>query len=69
MNADPKAVHVDELERLWPDSARLWKAWMLSPSVEVCEALLRGESVPVDRLDHGWLRRFGLGHKLDEGRS
>jgi hypothetical protein len=33
---------------------------MLSPSIEVCEALLRGESVPVSRLDPLWVQRFGL---------
>ncbi len=38
---------------------RAWRAVMLSPSIEVCEALLRGESVPVDRLDPVWVKRFG----------
>lgn len=33
---------------------------MLSPSLDICEALLRGESVPVDRLDPEWVDRFGL---------
>jgi hypothetical protein len=33
---------------------------MLAPSIEVCEALLRGESVPLDRLDPVWVRRFGM---------
>jgi len=36
-----------DLARAW------WVAMMLAPSLEVCEALLRGESVPVDRLDQG----------------
>ena len=43
------------LERLVPEtrhqreeqSRRIWRAMMLSPTVEVCDALLRGESVPV----------------------
>lgn len=39
---------------------RVWRAVMLSPSLEVCEALLRGERVPLDRLDPDWVRRFGL---------
>jgi hypothetical protein len=47
-------------EERWPDTSRLWRAFMLSPSIEVCEALLRGESVPLDRLDPVWVRRFGL---------
>jgi hypothetical protein len=38
---------------------RIWRAMMLAPSLEVCEALLRGESVPRDRLDREWSRRFG----------
>jgi hypothetical protein len=33
---------------------------MLSPSLEVCEALLRGESVPLEKLDKDWVGRFGL---------
>jgi hypothetical protein len=33
---------------------------MLAPSIEVCEALLRGENVPLERLDLEWVRRFGL---------
>jgi hypothetical protein len=37
-----------------------WKALMLSPTIEICEALLDGESVPMDRLDPEWVRRFGL---------
>jgi hypothetical protein len=38
---------------------RIWRAMMLAPSLEVCEALLRGESIPLDRLDREWSRRFG----------
>lgn len=32
---------------------------MLAPSLEVCEALLRGQTVPVERLDPVWVKRFG----------
>jgi hypothetical protein len=39
--------------------ARLWRAIRLSPSVDICEALLRGEAVPIDRLDAEWVARFG----------
>jgi hypothetical protein len=39
--------------------ARIWRAMMLAPCLEVCEALLRGESVPVHRLDSEWVKRFG----------
>jgi hypothetical protein len=37
---------------------RFWRALMLSPDLETCEALLRGEDVPADRLDPEWLARF-----------
>jgi hypothetical protein len=36
-----------------------WRAIQLAPGIEICEALLRGESVPFDRLDQSWVRRFG----------
>jgi hypothetical protein len=38
---------------------RVYQAMMLSPSVEVCDALLRGESVPPEQLDPEWVKRFG----------
>lgn len=38
---------------------RVWRAMMLAPTLEVFEALVRGESVPLDRLDQEWVRRFG----------
>jgi hypothetical protein len=41
-------------------SQRIWRAMMLSPSLEVCDALLRGENVPLEKLDPGWVARFGL---------
>jgi len=37
----------------------VWKAMMLAPTLEVCEALLRGESVPLEQLDPEWVKRFG----------
>ena len=56
------------LERLVPEtrhqreeqSRRIWRAMMLSPTVEVCDALLRGESMPAEKLDASWVARFGL---------
>lgn len=39
---------------------RLWKALMLARDVETLEALLKDESVPVDRLDSEWVARFGM---------
>jgi hypothetical protein len=45
---------------LVPDELnRVWRAMMLAPSAEICDALLSGESVPVDYLDPEWLARFG----------
>lgn len=40
--------------------SRLWRAVMLSPSIEILEALLRGEHVPLNRLDQAWVKRYGL---------
>jgi hypothetical protein len=44
-----------------PDELRaLGKALMLAPTLSVCEALLRGETVPLSRLDPVWVRRLGV---------
>jgi hypothetical protein len=61
------SVHVDFDERgevveyVLPrrGADRTWLAMMLAPRVEICEALLRGEGVPLDRLDPEWVARFG----------
>jgi hypothetical protein len=42
------------------EAARGWKAMMLAPTLEICQALLRGESVPVDRLRPEWVEWFDL---------
>ena len=39
---------------------RLWQAVMLAPSIQVCEALLKGQPVPRSALDPVWVGRFGL---------
>ena len=39
---------------------RLGRAVMLAPNIAICEALLRGEHVPISRLDPDWVRRYGL---------
>jgi hypothetical protein len=55
---DPMRVASESGEsRAW---RQFWRAVVLSPSLEVCEALVAGESVPLDRLDPEWSRRFGL---------
>jgi hypothetical protein len=33
---------------------------MLAPTITICEALLRDEKVPIDRLRPEWVQRFGL---------
>jgi hypothetical protein len=47
----------------WPDAGRLWRAFMLAPTLEICAALLADESVPLDRLDVEWVTRFGLARR------
>jgi hypothetical protein len=39
--------------------AALYRAVMLAPTLEVCEALLRDEQVPLSRLDPVWVRKLG----------
>jgi hypothetical protein len=41
--------------------ARHWRAIVLSPSIEICESLLRHERVPLSRLDQQWIARLGGG--------
>ena len=60
LDAARLAVELERRELAWPDAAKLWRAFMLSPTLEVCEALLRGEDVPLDRLDPSWVQRFGV---------
>jgi hypothetical protein len=37
----------------------IWRAMMLATSAGTLDALLRGESVPIDQLDQEWVARFG----------
>lgn len=37
----------------------LLKAIRLAPTLEICEALLRGEKVPRSKLDPVWLKAYG----------
>jgi hypothetical protein len=39
--------------------AALYRATMLAPTLPICEALLRGETVPLGKLDRNWLTRLG----------
>jgi hypothetical protein len=36
-----------------------WRALMLARDVDTFEALLAGESVPLERLEPEWVERFG----------
>jgi hypothetical protein len=44
----------------WEASRRMWKILMLSPTLEIFDALIRDEPVPLSRLDAQWAHRFGL---------
>jgi hypothetical protein len=48
-----------KLGRSANETVRVWVAMMLSPAIEACAALLRGESVPVDRIDPEWMAKLG----------
>jgi hypothetical protein len=39
---------------------RLGKAVMLAPTLAICEALLRGERVPIDKLDPHYVALYGV---------
>lgn len=53
----------DERRRLHDPERDLWrlfwKALVLSPTLAILEALLRGEDVPVSELDPVWVTRLG----------
>lgn len=40
-------------------SQRFWSALVLARDIQTFEALLDGESVPLDRLHEDWIARFG----------
>lgn len=42
------------------EARRVWRAMMLARDVETCRALLRGETVPLERLDPAWVKRLGV---------
>jgi hypothetical protein len=45
---------------LTPEQTRhIWKAIMLAPRVETCEALLKHQPVPRSALDPMWVKRLG----------
>jgi len=52
------AKYRDSKER--NESLALIRAVRLARSLEVCEALLRGEKVPLSMLDPKWAKAYGL---------
>ena len=46
--------------RLRRESLAILRALRLAPSLEVCEAIMRGDRVPLSRLDPEWARAYGL---------
>jgi hypothetical protein len=54
---DPKRLALESADR--DALAQLLKAVRLAPTLEVCEALCRGERVPISRLDPEWVKAYG----------
>jgi hypothetical protein len=54
-----------ELLRLYPDDymREVTKAMTIATDLEACKALLRGESVPPERIDWDQARRYGRRHE------
>lgn len=42
------------------DTRIIWQAIMLAPTLQVAEALLRGENVPTSAFNPEWAKRYGL---------
>lgn len=53
-------LQLEELHRAYPNIHRLARAVNLAPTIEACEALLRGETVPLSELDHTQFHRYGI---------
>jgi hypothetical protein len=54
-----EAIQLEEQARALEDE-RIGRAIMLAPTLHICEALLRGENVPLSLLDHRWFRKYGI---------
>jgi hypothetical protein len=53
------AIEEEERHRATDRYQRGSKAMRLAPTLDVYHALLRGESVPIDRIDQKWFIRLG----------
>jgi hypothetical protein len=63
---DPVRMQLESVEAV--AGRAMWKAMMLSGgSLEICEALLRDEPVPLSRLDPEWVERYGLREGREDG--
>lgn len=43
-----------------PTLPALRKAVLLAPTLTICQALVRGEHVPISQLDPAWVARYGI---------
>jgi hypothetical protein len=67
LGGDPHPAVIDAREAIELETRarldvnrRAWKAIRLAPTIAIFESLVRVESVPVEKLDQSWVRRFGL---------
>jgi hypothetical protein len=55
---DPERIRLESQER--EESLEVIKAMRLAPTLQVFEALLRDEEVPISELDPEWVKAYGL---------
>lgn len=67
LSCDGGCTHDDLADYLQADTrldhqqlAAVWRATVLAPRIDTCEALLAGEPVPRSAIDPVWARRFRL---------
>jgi hypothetical protein len=54
-----EVIRLEEQARALEDE-RIGRAIMLAPTLHICEALLRGENVPLSKLNPRWVRKYGI---------
>lgn len=60
-------AQIDEREAA--EIRRGLKAFALAPTLEICEALMRGDAVPIDQLDPEAVKRYGLKRRPATGKE
>jgi hypothetical protein len=55
----PESTPTDDDSNERAMTQRIFRAMMLAPTVEICDALIKGEHVPIEQLDAEWVERFG----------